>query len=253
MAAWSGADGSPVQAPEPPPQGSYYGPIGDWQAAAYERNAFTYGTEQEVDFLSEALDLRPETLVVDVGCGTGRHARALAQRSVRVVGVDLSFGLLGVAARQRPGDWVQADARRLPLADGRADVVWSLCQGGFGITPGGDQAVLSEMVRILRPDGRLALTVFSLPFAARWLAPGDAFDVDRGLLHTRADVRGRDGASQYFDLWTQCYSAAHLRLLAGHAGLEVEGIHGVEPGNYKRRAPGLSDPEFLLLAARPRK
>lgn len=250
MTRWSAADGSEASAPEPPRQGSYYGPIGDWQGAAYERNSFTRGTEQEVGFLRDALALRQATVVVDVGCGTGRHARALAAEGVDVLGVDLSAGLLAAAAQRRPGGWVQADARRLPLTDGCADVVWSLCQGGFGITPGGDLAVLSEMVRILRPGGRLALTAFSLPFAARWLAPGDAFDVDRGLLHTRADVRGRDGADQVFDLWTQCYSAAHLRLMAQRVGLEVEGVYGAEPGNYDRRAPGLSDPEFLVLATR---
>ena len=250
MTRWSAADGSDVRAPEPPPQGSYYGPIGDWQGEAYERNAFTRGTEQEVGFLRDALGLVPGAVIVDVGCGTGRHARALAAEGIDVVGVDLSFGLLSSAGQRRPGGWVQADARQLPLRTHCADVVWSLCQGGFGITPGGDLAVLSEMVRVLRPGGRFALTAFSLPFAARWLAPGDAFDVDRGLLYTKADVRGRDGAAQDFDLWTQCYSAPHLRLLAEQVGLEVEGVYGIEPGNYFRRAPGLSDPEFLVLATR---
>ena len=253
MTAWSAADGAPTSAPEPPPQGSYYGPIGDWQAAAYERNSFTRGTAQEVAFLSEALGLQPGDLYLDVGCGTGRHARALRAEGFRVVGVDLSAGLLGAAAARDADDWVQADARRLPLPDGAVAAVWSLCQGGFGITPGGDVEVLREMVRVLRPGGRLALTAFSLPFAARWLTPGDAFDAERGLLYTRADVRGPDGESQAFDLWTQCYSAAHLRLLAEVLGLQVDGIFGVEPGDYDRRPPRLTDPEFLLLATRRHK
>ena len=250
MTGWSAADGTPVTAPEPPPQGSYYGPIGDWQAAAYERNSFTRGTAQEVEFLREAFALRPDGLYLDIGCGTGRHARALRGDGLRVVGVDLSAGLLGAAAQRSTGDWVQADARRLPLRDGVADAVWSLCQGGFGITPGGDVEVLREMVRVLRPGGRLALTAFSLPFAARWLAPGDSFDAERGLLYSRADVRGADGESRMFDLWTQCYSAGHLRLIAQSVGLDVEGVFGVEPGDYGRRSPRLTDPEFLLLATR---
>lgn len=250
MTIWSSADGSPTNAPEPPAAGSFYGPIGDWQAAAYERNSFTRGTVQETQFLAQALALDHKTLAVDVGCGTGRHARELASQGVHVIGVDLSFGLLEVAARHRTGGWVQGDARRLPLRSGTVDVVWSLCQGGFGITPGGDVEVLHEMVRILRPGGRLALTAFSLPFASRWLAPGDAFDADRGLLYSSADVRGPDGASRRFDLWTQCYSADHLRLLASSAGLTVDGLYGVEPGAYGRRAPTLTDPEFLLLATR---
>lgn len=248
---WSGADGAPVPAPEPPPQGSFYRPIGDWQGAHYERNAFTRGTATEVAFLQEALQLRPGMLLVDVGCGTGRHSRALRGSGVRAVGVDVSHGLLSAAAAHAAGGWVQGDARRLPLRDACADAVMSVCQGGFGITPGGDEAVFAEMVRVLRPGGRLALTAFSLAFATRWLVATDAFDVGRGLLHTNADVRGADGASRRFDLWTQCYSAGHLRLLARTAGLVVEGVYGVEPGSYGRRPPSLKDPELLLQARKP--
>ena len=94
------------------------------------------------------------------------------------------------------------------------------------------------------------MTAFSLVFAARWLAPGDAFDVERGLLYSSADVRNADGQPRRFDLWTQCYSAGHLRAMAGAEGLTVEGIWGVEPGAYRRRAPGLTDPELLLLATK---
>ncbi len=250
MCAWSAFDGSPVEAPEPPAAGSYYGPIGDWQGAAYERNAFTRGTRQEAEFLASALGLAPASLVIDVGCGTGRHAVELAGRGMRVVGVDISAGLLRAAAQRLSGRWIQADARRLPLTDGVADVVWSLCQGGFGITPGSDAQVLAEMTRVVRPGGRLALTAFSLAFAARWLAPTDAFDADRGLLYSRAEVRDADGASRTFDLWTQCYSAGELRCLAAAVGLRVDGVFGVEPGNYGQRPPGLRDPELLLLATR---
>lgn len=236
--------------PEPPPEGSFYGPVGDWQGTEYERNAFTKGTTQEVAFLRDVLALRPGMVVVDVGCGTGRHSRLLRRDGIRCVGVDLSHGLLAAAARQSPGDWVQGDARAVPLPDGCADVVLSLCQGGFGI-PGGDQQVLVELVRLLRPGGQLALTAFSLAFAARWMTPGDALDVSRGLHHSTAQVRGPDAAVKAFDLWTQCYTVAQLRMLAAAAGVVVADIYGAEPGCYGRRAPGLRDPELLLLASKP--
>ena len=247
-AAWSGADGQPVTRPEPPASGSFYGPVGDWQAEAYERNSFTRGTAQEAVFLTEALHLARGQVLVDVGCGTGRHSRALSHNGVRTIGIDLSRGLLQAAAGLQPGAWVQADARQIPLPSASADAVMSLCQGGFGITPGGDEQVFAEMVRVLRPGGTLAVTAFSLAFAARWLVAGDALDVDRGLVHTVADVRNRDGNSRRFDLWTQCYSAGHLRLLVARAGLALEGIYGVEPGDYARRPPALQHPEMLVLA-----
>lgn len=248
MSAWSGVHGEPVAAPEPPAQGSFYGPIGDWQGPHYERNAFTHGTAQEVAFLVAELAPAPGGTVLDVGCGTGRHARALQATGIGVIGLDLSHGLLRAATAHVPGCWVQADARQIPMASACVDAVVSLCQGGFGITPGSDATVLREMVRVLRPGGGLVLTAFSLAFAARWLAPGDALDVERGLHWAPADVRGPDGARRRFDLWTSCYSAGHLRSMADAAGLEVVGIFGAEPGNYGRRPASLRDPELLLLA-----
>ena len=251
-ARWSDAVGAAVPAPEPPAGGAFYGPLGDWQKGAYERNAFAQGAEQEVAFLADALGLAPDAgLVVDVGCGTGRHARRLAREGVAVVGVDLSHGLLTAARAAAPGlGWVRADARRLPLPDGCAAAVLSLCQGAFGITPGGDAAVLAEIVRILRPGGRLALTAFSLAFAARWIGADDALDVGRGLHHNTADVRNADGESRSFDLWTSCFSAGELRLLATAAGLRVDVVAGVSPGDFGVRQPLLCHPELLLLASR---
>jgi SAM-dependent methyltransferase len=248
---WTDRDGRPVEVPEPPAAGSYYTEIGDFQGVAYERNAFALGTEQEVALLWDALDLRPSEALVDVGCGTGRHSRALAGRGVRAIGVDISPGLLAAAAAHgTAAAFVRADARAMPLPDACADVVICLCQGGFGITPGGDADVLTEIARVLRPGGRLALTAFSLAFATRWLAPEDAIDLDRGLIHTPAEVRGADGEARHYDLWTSCYTVAELRHLLAAAGFVDVRLSGAEPGAYRLDPPRLTDPELLALARR---
>ena len=81
----------------------WFEPVADHLGPAYLRYSFTKGTEQEVDFLVDLLDLRPGTLVADIGCGPGRHAHALARRGIGVVGVDISARFVALAAAAGPG------------------------------------------------------------------------------------------------------------------------------------------------------
>ena len=56
---------------------------------------FVTGTRGEVDFIARELGLPAGARILDVGCGTGRHAVELARRGYRVTGVDLSPGHAG--------------------------------------------------------------------------------------------------------------------------------------------------------------
>src|SRR5579864_9467395 len=76
--------------------------IADHTGAAYLRYSFTKGTEQEVAFLVDELGLQPGRRVLDVGCGPGRHARALAARGVDVVGLDVSERFVALAREGAP-------------------------------------------------------------------------------------------------------------------------------------------------------
>jgi SAM-dependent methyltransferase len=214
---------------------------------AYLRYSFTRGTEREVDFLIEELGLRPGMRVLDVGCGPGRHAHAMARKGIRVVGIDISADFLTAAG---PGWWVRADARRLPFAPGCVDAAVSLCQGGFGLLGGRDDAdVLCQMEQAVKVGGRVAVSAFSAYFAVRHLEPGETFDADQGVNHERAEVRDPEGRAAEFDLWTTCFTPRELRLMAAAAGLDVTGLWSVSPGDYARRPPDLDHPEFLLTAA----
>ena len=67
--------------------------------------------------------------------------------------------------------------------------------------------------------------------------------------HERATLRDADGIEQEFDLWTTCFTARELRLMAAAGGLVVESVSGVAPGKYGDDAPRLEHPELLLIGA----
>jgi SAM-dependent methyltransferase len=212
---------------------------------AYLRYSFTKGTQQEVRFLVERLELQAGDRVLDVGCGPGRHAKAFRDRGMEVVGLDISTRFLQDAG---PGRWVRADARELPFRPRTFDAAISLCQGGFGLLGGDDDpSVLEEMAAVLKPGGRIAISAFSSYFAVRHLEEGEDFDASTGVNHERTDVRDPSGRPRTFDLWTTCFTPRELRLMAARAHITVTDLWSVTAGDYAQRPPDLEHPEFLLL------
>ena len=255
----------PVEVPEPPGAGedAFYVPIGEFQGELYRRNAFAVHTTAEVDALVARTGLVAGQVVVDVGCGDGRHLRALAARGISGVGVDVSPALVeaarSAADRERPTwpagtelTFVTGDARHLDAVPAvphrRADVAWTLCQGAFGTHPATDPDVVGGVARCVRPGGIVVVTAFHALFAVRHLVEGDAFDPVRLLHHQVSEVRGPDDARAQFDLWTAAYTVPELVRLAEACGLEVVEVAGAEPGRYDATAVRLDDPELLAVA-----
>ncbi|GAA3729174.1 SAM-dependent methyltransferase [Spinactinospora alkalitolerans] len=112
--------------------------------------------------------------VLEVGCGAGQCGRWLRARGVaEVVGIDVSARQLQHSLRiddatGRALAVAQADAQRLPFADGSFDLVCS-AYGAFPFVPDAP-AALREAARVLRPGGRL---VFSVTHPIRWCFPDD--------------------------------------------------------------------------------
>jgi demethylmenaquinone methyltransferase / 2-methoxy-6-polyprenyl-1,4-benzoquinol methylase len=100
-----------------------------------------------------SLELAPPCRIVDIGCGTGDLAHVARRFGYQAAGFDLAFAMLR-ASRYRDLALAEADAARLPLAEGSVDGLVS----GFALRNFADlAAVFSEAARVLRPGGRMAL------------------------------------------------------------------------------------------------
>jgi ubiquinone/menaquinone biosynthesis C-methylase UbiE len=134
-------------------------------ADLYERYLVPAITSLWAADLVERAAPAPGERILDIACGTGIVARLAAERmgAGQVVGLDLNPGMLAVArsvsgGHNPPIEWQQGSALELPFRDGSFDV--ALCQLGLQFFP--DRTVaLGEMLRVLVPGGRLALSVYS--------------------------------------------------------------------------------------------
>lgn len=133
----------------------------------FDDRAPTYDDSAMHRDLAEAVaafaDLGGVESVLDVATGTGLVLRALRQRDegpgMRMVGLDVSPGMLAVARAALPGaEFVEADATVLPVDSASVDLV--TCVTGLQIFPDADAAI-REWVRVLRGGGRVVTATFA--------------------------------------------------------------------------------------------
>ena len=149
----------------------------------------------------ERLGLRPGDLLLDLGCGTGRHAREARRRGARVVALDLRMEDL---RSTREGTLpVQGDALALPFPDSSFDCV--IASEVLEHIPE-DGAAIAELRRVLRPGGTLAVTV------PRWFP-------ERVCWALSDEYHGNPGGH------VRIYRASQLRRRLERAGFQVVGAH----------------------------
>jgi demethylmenaquinone methyltransferase/2-methoxy-6-polyprenyl-1,4-benzoquinol methylase len=105
-----------------------------------------------------ALELKPDSTILDLACGTGDFCVELTRGGHRPIGVDLSFGMLAAARTGAP--LVQGDLLQLPVADQSVDA--AVC--GFALRNLVELGpFFAELHRVVKPGGRIALLDVSQP------------------------------------------------------------------------------------------
>jgi len=195
-----------------------------------------------VDF--RRLGLRPGDRVIDMGCGAGRHAFEMYRRGADVIAFDQDADALSdvsdlFAAMLEAGevpdgaeaDVRQGDALSLPFADAEFDRV--VAAEVLEHVPD-DEAAISELARVLRPGGTMAVTVPRwLPEKICWALSAQYHEVEGG--HVRI------------------YTGDELVGKLGRAGLVFDGrdhAHGLHsPYWWLKCVVGVDNEEFPLVKA----
>jgi SAM-dependent methyltransferase len=235
----------------------------DAHAPIYMENVFVKNTVQEVDFLLEELSLPPQSTILDVGCGTGRHSIELAKRGYRVTGLDLSAEMLNQARKYADEagvevNWVQGNAAGFSF-DEPFDAVIGLCEGAFGLLSLTDDpieqplAILRNIAGSLKPQAKTILTVLNAAHMIRKYTNDDVAGgrFDPIMIVESYPFSPREGVPE-MPVREKAFAPTEMALLCRMAGLSVINMWGGTAGNWGRRPLDLDEMEIMVVAQKGR-
>ena len=240
-------------------------------AETYDKEAFTQGTLGECDFIEKEIGFDRTVPILDIGCGTGRHAVELAGRGYRVTGVDLSPSQIEsarakAAAVNAAVDFRVADACTLDFR-GEFGLAILICEGAFPLMETDEMnfRILAGAARALKPGGKFILTtlngLFPLSrsvkeFEAENLVEAEsddhAFDLMTFRMTSTLKVRDDNGRERVLSCNERYYVPSEMAWLLKAAGFETVEIFGCKIGAFSRADKLTADDfEMLVVAIKP--
>ncbi|MHC5009537.1 MAG: class I SAM-dependent methyltransferase [Planctomycetota bacterium] len=249
-----------------------------WYIRAFERiylRLYAHRNDAEarghVQPIMDLLGLRAGDRVLDIACGAGRHARALAARGLRVTGVDLSEDLLEEAREASPNlpgtpDYLRWDIRDLPLRGQFEGAISMFTSFGYFEDREDDLSIMEGAHRALVPGGRFLLDFLNEAQVRAKLVPFSDTEADglRVRVERRIDDDAPGGPRVYkavhvqstdtrlvetsFEEQVRLYTPAEIDELLADAGLRPVG----DPlGEFDRRPFTAESPRYIRVAERP--
>lgn len=240
-------------------------------AETYDKASFTQGTLGECDFIESEISGDRSVPVLDIGCGTGRHAIELARRGYRLTGIDLSPSQIerarakAAAAGVAP-DFRVGDARRLTFR-GEFGLALMICEGAFPLMETDEMnfEILRGAARALRPGGKLVMTTLNGLFPLHHSVgefenkgmteastEGHDFNLMTFRMRSRVKTHDREGRPIEVDCDERWYVPSELAWLLKQAGFASVEIFGARLGAFSRaRALTAGDFEMLAVAVMP--
>lgn len=134
-------------------------------AMSFGRAAETYDEAAKIQawaadhLLAKVESYTADSLVLDIGCGTGKNTAKLAEKASSVIGLDIAQGMIDYAKQQYPQlHFMTADGEDLPFDDGSAEAIYSNLA-----TQWSQQALVlfDEWFRVLKPGGKVWLSTLA--------------------------------------------------------------------------------------------
>jgi 2-polyprenyl-3-methyl-5-hydroxy-6-metoxy-1,4-benzoquinol methylase len=237
----------------------------------YEKESFTKGTVGECDFIEKEINYNKELKIIDIGCGTGRHAIELAKRGYQITGVDLSDSQLRRAKEKAKAqnleiDFQRQDARKLPFSS-TFDVALMLCEGGFPLMETDEMnfQILQNVSKALKPKKcKLIFTTLNGLFplfhsVKEFLSSqkqegsaeysGNTFDLMTFRDHNITTVVDDDGKKIELQCNERYYVPSEITWLLKTLGFTTIDIFGAKLGAFSREDPlTTEDFEMLVIA-----
>jgi 2-polyprenyl-3-methyl-5-hydroxy-6-metoxy-1,4-benzoquinol methylase len=234
----------------------------DEHAPRYMENAFTANTRAEIEFLLDLIQPMPGSRFLDIGCGTGRHAVALAKAGFHVTGVDISEGMLQQARIQANEqgvevEWIKADATKWQ-PELLYDHVLCLCEGGLGLPQNldpisHDLSILRLAYNALRPNGMFVSTQMNGYALIRQmtdeLVQAGRFDPATMVANYEDEWDLPEGKRTMTILERQFIPPEMVAMLR-HVGFEVRHVWGGTAGEWGRRPIKLDEVEAMYVCVK---
>lgn len=232
-------------------------------AKSYDNEPFTKGTIGEVDFIEKEINFNKTVKILDVGCGTGRHAIELAKRGYAVTGVDLSEAQIARAREKASRENVyvnfqQADARDLAFSEA-FELAIIICEGGFSLmeTDEMNYAILMSAKKSLKKGGKLILTCLNALFplfhsVKEFMEKNDqksgnnSFDLMTLRETSSLDITDDAGTVRKLNCNERYFMPSEITWYLKSLHFKTVEIFGCRLGNFNREDP-LTTEDFEML------
>jgi 2-polyprenyl-3-methyl-5-hydroxy-6-metoxy-1,4-benzoquinol methylase len=236
----------------------------------YDNESFTHGTIGECDFIEKEIQFNKSLKILDVGCGTGRHAIELSKRGYKVTGVDLSESQLKRAREKAKAagldiDFQCQDARNLSFT-GEFDVAIMLCEGGFSLMETDEihYEILKNVTKALKPNAKFIFTTLNGLFPLHHsvdeffssvvedgnsLCKNNKFDLMTFRMYDTVDFEDDFGNKKTLECDERYYVPSEITWLLKSLGYKTIDIFGARLGAFSREHTLKTDDYEMLVIA----